>query len=224
MSSTNRSDFPPPENPGDPGRGPVIMAVTWTMLGFAIVVVVLRCYSRIRSRIFGADDWTMLIALAMQMGCQSCYTVAFHWGLGQHDRDPTYDPQLINIQMWNFIVVVSNLAASTMARISLTLLFLRLFGTKIWFEWFLTALVIGCTPVLWTQADPIQGLWDPFTPAHRRPPTVSRNIVDNIQALLTLSDLLYVLFTVIIISRLNVSLRRKVGLASMMALSLTTKL
>ena len=57
-------EFPPPVDPGDPGRGPLIMGFGWTFTILAIIAVGFRFYLRRR---FGSgsgwDDWLMFIAL-----------------------------------------------------------------------------------------------------------------------------------------------------------------
>ncbi|RYP63651.1 hypothetical protein DL769_006906 [Monosporascus sp. CRB-8-3] len=229
MASNGVPNFPPPVNPDNPGRGPLIVGLTWAFTILAIFVVALRFHVRRKTHMIGADDWTMLAALIVQIGAQGCYTRGFQWGLGKHDRDLTYDPQLVNIQKWNYIAVVPNLVASTVARISAAILLIRLFGTKKWFKWFLiiftsvqSILVVAYIPVLWTQSTPIEGLWNPFIQAQRHPARRSGHIVYLIQAMLTFSDLTFVLFPVIIIWKLNMPLRRKFALVLLMGLSLVT--
>jgi len=62
---SNKPTFPPPRNPDDLGRGPMVMGLTWTFTGLAIVTTLLRFY--LRKRIGprpAADDWLMLAAMA----------------------------------------------------------------------------------------------------------------------------------------------------------------
>jgi len=44
-------------------RGPAAVAVYWTQIGIATVVVAARFYTRRRMRLTGADDWLMLVTL-----------------------------------------------------------------------------------------------------------------------------------------------------------------
>lgn len=56
--------FPPPVNPHNQGRGPMIIGISWTVTGIAIVFVALRVYLRkTLKRLFGVDDWFMVFAL-----------------------------------------------------------------------------------------------------------------------------------------------------------------
>lgn len=59
---------PAPVNPGDPGGGPTIMAVTWTLSTVAILIVGARFY--VRGRVNGKismDDWFMLAAMVCSL-------------------------------------------------------------------------------------------------------------------------------------------------------------
>jgi hypothetical protein len=61
MSSTA---YPPPVNPGDLGRGPAIIGVTWAFTILAVAAVGLRLYLRGKLlRSIGWDDWIMLTAV-----------------------------------------------------------------------------------------------------------------------------------------------------------------
>jgi hypothetical protein len=63
MPST--SDFPPPRNPNDPGAGPAILGITWTVTAFATVAVLLRAHlGRKRAGGLVLDDWLMFAAMA----------------------------------------------------------------------------------------------------------------------------------------------------------------
>ena len=58
MQSTNRPPIPPDHN-----RGPIILAVQFSTLGVAIIVVLLRFYVRLNLRAHGWDDYTIYLAL-----------------------------------------------------------------------------------------------------------------------------------------------------------------
>jgi hypothetical protein len=55
--------FPPPVNPSDLGRGPLVMGVTWTFSGLALIVVFVRFWVRVTvSKKLSVEDWLMLVA------------------------------------------------------------------------------------------------------------------------------------------------------------------
>ncbi|KAL2756631.1 hypothetical protein ACRALDRAFT_1075523 [Sodiomyces alcalophilus JCM 7366] len=223
--------FPDPIDPDAPGRGPLIMGVTWTMTILCVLIVSARLYVRATvARKVSSDDWFMLAAVGMQIVFQGCLTEAYRWGLGKRDADLAVFPQLIEILKWNWISTTPAILVSILARISANILLTRLFGTKPWLWWFLwvfTGLQVVVSSVLvvfvWVQVDPVEGLWDPFLPANRRwDPRIQQYTSYLAQSLFTFSDVTYVLFPIMVIWKLNMPLRRKIGLGLLMALSLVT--
>ncbi|KAJ8123866.1 hypothetical protein ONZ43_g281 [Nemania bipapillata] len=216
-----------PVNPGDPGRGPAIIGVTWTLTTLASAFVAARMYIRSRppSRV-GWDDWTIVLALIIQLLHQALVTIAYHYGAGMHDEDLS-PPQLIQVFMWFWISTTPAIIVSVVARISAALLLLRIFRSVTWFKWFIiifTTLqtILGAVSIIaiYTQAEPIQALWDPTVkPTKVRDSRFKDIIVDVAQSFFAFSDLSYVFLPVFIIWRLNMPLRRKIGLAIVLSLS-----
>lgn len=98
---------------------------------------------------------------------QACITKAYLWGLGKHDIDLTID-QLINILKWAWIKTTTSILVSIIARISITILLIRIYGNIRSFKMFLIAsttlqTVVGVIIIIvvWVQASPVQGLWNP---------------------------------------------------------------
>ncbi|KAM4056181.1 integral membrane protein [Hirsutella rhossiliensis] len=222
--------FPPPEHPEDPGRGPMILGTTWTLTFLCIVFISARLLVRVKViRAVSADDWFMLAAGMLQVTFQACVTRAYLWGFGKHDKDLTFDPQIINILKWVWISTTPAILVSILARISAAILLIRIFGNKKWLKWFLVvfttlqSIVAGLVIIfVWAQVSPVEGLWNPLLPARRWNPSIQQNTAYLGQSLFTFSDLTYVLFPIMIIFKLNMPLRRKLGLAGLMAASLFT--
>lgn len=58
------SMFPDPVNPDDPGRGPLVMGLTWTFSSLALIVVIVRFWVRVAvTKILTVEDWLMLAAV-----------------------------------------------------------------------------------------------------------------------------------------------------------------
>lgn len=148
------------------------------------------------------------------------------------------------------------MVVSILARVSIAVLLVRLFGVHAWFKWFTIGLTTIQTvvcgviiPLTWVQVQPVEGLWDIYrTDVKRwdpkivqyvmyvgqcefslsRPDELRRTLIwthvsDNYYpAIYTVSDITYVLFPVIIIWKLNMPTRRKVGLVALLAGSLCT--
>lgn len=108
----------------------------------------------------------------------SCLTVAFRHGFGKHDADLTFD-QLVNVAKWIWMSFTPGIVCSILARISIAVLLVRIFGTKAWLKWFLiviTILQVVASVILtitsWVQVRPVEGMWNPLIPAERLSPTV----------------------------------------------------
>ncbi|KAI2777728.1 hypothetical protein F4815DRAFT_480482 [Daldinia loculata] len=217
----------------NPGRGPFIMGLTWTLTSLCIIVVSIRLYvnKRVQHSI-AADDWIMLVATVIQIACQGCITMAFAWGLGKHDADLSFDPDLVHVLKWIWISTTPGIIVAVLARISISILLIRIFGGpggKRWLRWYLLGFTAFQTVVLtvveiiiWVQVRPAEALWNPLLKAERWDPRIEQYAVYFGQSLFTFSDLTYVLFPVIIIWNLNMSPSRKIALAALMAMSLLT--
>lgn len=216
-------------NLSDPGHGPLILSVTWVLTALALILIATRFYVRVNIlHALGADDWVMLLAGVLLIVFQACITKGYLWGLGKHDVDLTTE-QLINILKWDWISTTPSILVSIVARISITILLIRLFGNKLWFRRFLiictgfqSIVAIIVIVVVWAQCRPVQGLWNPTIPASRLNPAVQQDLAYLAQSLFTFSDLTYVAIPVWIIWNLNMSLRKRVGLVSIMSVGLFT--
>ncbi|KAF4633296.1 hypothetical protein G7Y89_g4834 [Cudoniella acicularis] len=223
--------FPAPVFPDDPGRGPMIIGLTWAFTGLAVITVALRLYVRKTiTRISGLDDWIMLVAVILQVLNQSLVTISFHYGLGKHDMSLEQPDQMVAVLKWNWIASLPGMLVSILARISIAILLVRLFGIHLWFKWFMiiftTVQSVVCTliiPFTWVQDSPVQGLWNIYDPNVKHwDPRVVLYMEYFGQSMYTFSDLTYVLFPIIIIWNLNMALRRKIGLMILMGVSLFT--
>ncbi|KAL1850212.1 hypothetical protein Daus18300_013012 [Diaporthe australafricana] len=210
--------------------GPAILGATWALTAAAIIVIALRFYVRQKVAHGLKDhDWVMLVALVLQIASQACITEAHKYGLGKHDEYLIMDPTMawINILKWIYISTVPGVLASIAARISITLLLISLFGTKIWLKRWLIATtslvaVLGTLSIIvtWAQVSPVEGLWNPLLPARRWDPMVQLSMVYLSGSVFALTDLTFVLFPILIIGNLNMPLQRRLGLCALMAGSL----
>ncbi|PQE06889.1 integral membrane protein [Rutstroemia sp. NJR-2017a BVV2] len=223
--------FPPPINPDDLGRGPMIIGLTWSFTGLAVIAVSLRLYIRKKIiHITGWDDWLMLASVILQVTYQALATVSFTYGLGKHDLSLRQPDEMINVLKWNWIASPPGMLVSILARISITILLLRLFGIHLWLKWYLIiftglqTLVGGLIiPFTWVQDDPVSGLWNIYDPTVKHwDPRIVLYMEYLGQSMYTFSDLTYVLFPVIIIWRLKMPLSRRIGLILLMCVSLFT--
>lgn len=150
--------------------------------------------------------------------------------------------------MW--LANTPGLIVSILARISIAILLVRLFGVHRWLKWFIIIVTAMCTiltiiilPCTYLQSTPVSGNWDPYTPAKHWDPRIYIDIAFFSQggpqstailprrhstlltlaiALWTFSDLTFVLFPIMVIWRLQMALRQRIGLVLLMSASLFT--
>ncbi|EZF49847.1 hypothetical protein H103_06563 [Trichophyton rubrum CBS 288.86] len=214
----------------NPGRGPLIMGLTWSFAVLATITVGLRFYIRVElNNRPSLDDWLIAVALIFNFVSQSFVSVGFTYGLGKHDAN-LQPNQLINILKWMWLANTPGLLVAITARLSIAMLLVRLFGkVHKWLKWFLvvvsglctilTAIIIPCT---FLQTTPVSGNWNPFQPSKRWNPMIYISLAFLTQSLWTFTDLMFVLFPVIIIWRLQMSLGKRISLILLMSASLLT--
>lgn len=162
----------------------ILMAVSWLFTSFAIVIVILRVYLQQKfRRSIGWDDWIMVLALLCQIIFEVFLTLDCHAGLG-HPMATITMVDILNLTKWSWSTTPGSILAGTIARISVAMVFLHVFGNRNWFKHLMisyTALltVVGALNFIfvWVQAKPIQALWDPRVPAVYRMEQLPQKII-----------------------------------------------
>ncbi|KAI1458807.1 hypothetical protein F4805DRAFT_474072 [Annulohypoxylon moriforme] len=218
-----------PIHDGDPGRGPAIIGTTWTLTSLCIIAVGTRFYVRRKvTRRLYPDDWFMLAACVLQVAFQGNLTRSYLWGLGKHDRDlSTY--QLTNTLKFVWINTPFGITASILSRISIALFLVRIFGTQLWLRWFFIVITVLQSLanvmqmiVILLQVHPVEALWDTSIPGQKLDPRIQMATGYLSSSLFAFGDLSYALLPVIVVWRLNMPLRRKIGLCILLVMSLIT--
>lgn len=98
--------------------------------------------------------------------------MSYKYGLGKHDQDLVLPDQMVDILKWIWIASPAGMMVTVLARISIAILLVRLFGVRTWFKRFLISftalqsLVCTIIPILtFVQVDPVEGLWNVFDPS-----------------------------------------------------------
>ncbi|PHH70097.1 hypothetical protein CDD82_7342 [Ophiocordyceps australis] len=230
MAASGMPAFPDPVNPDDPGRGPLLIGLIWTFSGLALIFVAVRFWVRIAvTKLLNVEDWLMLAAMIANIAGVACLTVSFYNGFGKHDTDLT-SSQIVAIGKWMWMAYPPGIVCSILARTSIMILLVRIFGRNARLKWLLIAITIlqvvvslVLTSFIWAQVTPVEGMWNPLIPSKRRLPAHLVDRTGNVAGgLYAIGDLFYVLFPVIDIWKLNMPLRQKMGLCILLALSLVT--
>lgn len=110
----------------------------------------------------------------------ACQTLAFESGLGKHDAELTFD-QLVNVLKWIWVSTTPGILVAIVARISISILLIRIFGSKVWLKYYLiifttfqTVVMIVVELIIWLQVSPVEGLWNPMLPAKRWDPRIEQ--------------------------------------------------
>lgn len=213
----------------DQGIRPLSLGLTWTFTILAVITVAARFIIRWRiSRSWSIDDWIMLLALGLQLLYQAFFTVLCSWGNGLPYE--TLDPlQRMMASKWGYVSAFPSIGISAIARISITILLVRIFGVRRWFKLYFIAITTLVTLVavlsivfLAASSSPWEGLWNQMIPARRLDPRIYNYTALAGQFFNAISDFTFVLFPVCIIWHLNMSTQRKVALVTLMALSTIT--
>ncbi|KAI5920287.1 hypothetical protein F4810DRAFT_683383 [Camillea tinctor] len=213
-----------------PGLPVVTLVLTWILTSLAIIFVAIRFYLRKKLRNgWASHDWFILAALCFQIPFQAGLTIMCNWGSGSPTETLT-ELQLYNINKFGWVFAPFTHPASFLARISIAILLVQIFGTKIWFKRYLiifttfqTLLGITTFALNLSLARPYAALWDTsITNAQFLNPLAYQWTAVILQFCYTIWDFTAVLFPILILWKLKMPTSRKVGLAILLAMSLIT--
>lgn len=148
-------------------RAQLIMGLTWMFTAFAIVAVGFRFWLRRKfNQRYALDDWVMLGALFFHLLFQIFLSLAASSGMGYPLETITID-EYISLTMWGWCTTAPNILANAIARISIAMVLVQIFGIHRWFK----VLMISFTGLLafmsfsnflflFFQASPFPAIWD----------------------------------------------------------------
>ncbi|KAK8057408.1 hypothetical protein PG996_011345 [Apiospora saccharicola] len=163
------ASLPPP--PPDVNRGPEILAVTGTLVGIALCVVLLRLWVRLRMvRQLGWDDFFVAAAMALLFAEMIIIVPEAHYGAGRHwqyIQPPGHIPVGLHL---NFATQPMCLVALTLTKVSVGVFLLRLAPNKnyrAFIHFIIGFTVLSSTASFLTvffQCRPLSFNWDNTTP------------------------------------------------------------
>jgi hypothetical protein len=176
-----------PLTTGDHGvseRAASLMAISWLFTSLAIVTMSFRLY--LRQKFFpsiASDDWLMLLALAFHVVFQVFLTKCCIAGLGRPSETMGIQ-DLIDMTKWAWFTTPGSILASTVARISIAMVFYQVFNRRQWFRWLMISytsflVVVGLLNFIfvWVQAKPVEALWDFRIPATYRMEQLPQKVI-----------------------------------------------
>ncbi|KAF2437350.1 hypothetical protein P171DRAFT_373490 [Karstenula rhodostoma CBS 690.94] len=215
--------------------GPTLLAIDCTLFGLATITMILRIYVRVfMLKMFGIDDWLMLIAVALSVTTTGLFIKVITIGLGRH-----FDPSglafpLANIQdffKYTYVYAILIIFAYSFIKLSIGFFLLRLADRTRWRTFliatlvFLVAFTIGSTMAIVFQCIPVRAAYDlslkpPQGNAKCYPIAIFKNIGVFNSSVNIATDLLFALLPIPIVWKLQVTIQTKLGLSFCMALGL----
>ncbi|KAG5756993.1 hypothetical protein H9Q70_000409 [Fusarium xylarioides] len=217
-------------------RGPMIRTVTWLSVIFPILFVGLRVYTRLFVRkVFGLDDWVIVISLILLICYGAIIEAAVQKGLGRHvEWVLTFDPQdavpvALLGQVSQPFVVMSCALGKTSFSISLMRLAAQRFIHR--FLWFIVVtmliLHILISIIVFVHCEDPRTTWNPAIVSKCWHPCTSSEVsllhtlgssADIRQAYSAATDFILALLPWAMLWNLNMKNKEKFGVAVAMSL------
>ncbi|KAL8721402.1 MAG: hypothetical protein Q9225_001917 [Loekoesia sp. 1 TL-2023] len=205
------------------------MAGIIVMTVIAVSIAWLRLYTRaFVSRNLWWDDWTMFAASLITVVTNAFLINAYHLGLGRH---VAYVPKknIPETFKWLWAAEPTNLFAVTLVRFSIALFFLRLVPPKkryIWTIW-TTVGILAVSDIyisinFFFECRPIRRVWLPNTPGSCFSEEITQSALWLFQVASILTDIVLLCIPVGMFWRLQVDLRRRLGLIFLCGLGIFT--
>ncbi|KAI1150243.1 hypothetical protein F4825DRAFT_427397 [Nemania diffusa] len=206
--------------------GQIIIQVPAVFTALAAFLVTLRFYVRIQARVLGLDDWTMLFAVLIEILTRVFTSLSATY----QNKTPPTPGDITQALKFNYAAIPTTIVVSILARLSITILLIRLFGVHLWFKRFMIAqFVVVCLlsfpfiGLTFAQKTPVQALWDMNIMVTKKlDPKIWLYWAIFTQTSYTISDLTFALIPTSIIWNLNMLLRRRIGLILLVGVSLLT--
>ncbi|EGD85577.2 uncharacterized protein TERG_01848 [Trichophyton rubrum CBS 118892] len=153
-----------------PSRGFQLWVTDVVVVIVAGVFVAIRLVSRYLRSGIQVDDWTILAALVLSVLFSTTQNVAVGYGFGKHDWDMTDEQEKRSLK-WILVAQVLYKLVICLAKVSILLLYLRIFYVHQYFRRICICLVVFTIlsgiafipPTIW-QCSPVEAYWDRSIP------------------------------------------------------------
>ncbi|KAI1138504.1 integral membrane protein [Hypoxylon sp. FL0543] len=209
-------------------RGFGLVVAAWIMGLAGCCLLVMRMYTRIAIlKRTGWDDWTMVVAVVLAIITDVIVTLMVHHGVGRHALY-LEEEQRVNAVYMIWLSVPFSPGSAALGKISIALFLIRLINRNrlqksfLWALIFLLVIVnLILVVVTFAQCTPVTFLWERVgTGAHGTcwAPTVQQYYGYFQGAFSAWSDLVLALFPTLLIWKLQIPLRTKLGISFLMSL------
>ncbi|KFX93213.1 hypothetical protein V490_04954 [Pseudogymnoascus sp. VKM F-3557] len=214
-------------------NGPQILAVAGFLMGFGMLVVLLRVYVRIfMTKTMGADDYIMVVAQVFSVAVLVCMILEVGKGVGRHSTDPVYLANFGTVIKIGFFRGLFLVTGISLVKISVGLFLLRIVEGTLYKRiilgtiGFLVIFTLACLGTLIFQCLPVSAAWD-F--AQRPPPFGTGNAKCYSTPIFTAiglfngavniaTDIAFAVLPIPIVWKLSVNMRTKITLIFILSL------
>ncbi|PYH91194.1 hypothetical protein BO71DRAFT_401584 [Aspergillus ellipticus CBS 707.79] len=206
--------------------GPGILALNWTAVAVAILVMTLRVVAKLRIRHFAVDDTIMLCASALALAASIMITLAIENGYGRHYKILSHTSQVLALKYYTGFQCLS-IVATGAGRAAFTIYLLKILRQERAVEiilWciFGVQIVINTVSVITVlaQCKDVRSIWDTSIIPVCWDPNVDRIYGYAQCSINTGTDLFLALFPTYTFWNLNLRMRIKISLVVLMSLGL----
>lgn len=212
---------------GDRDRAAELIAITWSQCAVSIIFVALRFYSR--TRLTGNlwyDDAFIIITLVLLIVTVILWTVL---AVNNGCKHIYYldSSELVPALRLSWITQTFAIAAVATGKISVAFLILRIMGKSTWRRRLLYFCIVSnsifCSLAIiftFVQCKPVEGLWDSSVKAECWKPKSQSSFSVFAGSWLAFTDAFLALLPISIIRALNIPIRKKIGLCTILGLGI----
>ncbi|KAJ5414298.1 hypothetical protein N7509_000925 [Penicillium cosmopolitanum] len=213
-------------------KGPTILAVLWTLTSLTFLIVSARVFIRLKMlKMFGADDYLIVIAMALGLAYCGATTASVVAGFGQHQvivlQDPSLD--LSMAMLLNNISFLLGILSFTIPKIAVTAMITRIFNPGLVQKiilWTLVSVAAAvsciCIIILFTMCNPPRALWTPELVQTGQATCKSVWMLIDYAiftgAVSATVDLYLALYPMLVLMNLQMSLRKRIALSAALGL------
>lgn len=202
-----------------------IVPLACVFIPLAAIFMALRVYTKVRIiKVFGLEDWTIIIAYLCTIFISIDCLVQQKYGNGIHEWDITVR-KLIPYSKWGAASVVVYVPAVGLAKVAILLFYLRLnpergFRTAVYISLVLTtSYVIALSLAILLACQPVAKFWNPFLEGHCLD---ARKLYLANAILNVIFDFVVLLVPVPMLRKLQVSTRQKLVIGALFSLGSIT--
>ncbi|KAL2153733.1 hypothetical protein VTH82DRAFT_4888 [Thermothelomyces myriococcoides] len=215
------------EIPPDENRGPQILAVCGSLVGFSLVIVIFRLYVRAKvvQRI-GADDWTIVAAMTVMFIEMMVIIPEVQLGAGRHVQYISPPENVTKGLHLNFVTQPLCLIALCLTKVSVGFFLLRLtpsprsrwivIGTMV----FTVLSATGNLLAVFFQCQPLARTWDPSVEGTCLPPSNLKFAAFFNSSVAALTDVIFALLPIPLLWNVQMNWKVKSAVTAILSLGI----